>query len=63
MTENTVQSVPTPSVATLLEAPVRRRSFIGQAWRRLVRNPLALLGLAVVGLFVFLAIFADQVAP
>ena len=63
MTENTVQSVPTPSVATLLEEPVRRRSFIGQAWRRLIRNPLALLGLAVVGLFVFLAIFADQVSP
>ncbi len=40
-----------------LESPARR------AWRRLVRRKGAVLGLAVIALFVLLAIFAPLIVP
>jgi ABC-type dipeptide/oligopeptide/nickel transport system permease subunit len=33
------------------------------AWHRLIRNPAAIIGLTLVGLFVLTAIFADAIAP
>ena len=38
-------------------------SLSADAWRRLRRNPVFLLGAAIVGLFVLAAIFADLLAP
>lgn len=35
----------------------------GDAWRRLRRNPGALFGMAVIGVFVFVALFAPLIAP
>ncbi len=43
--------------------PARRASLWGDALRRLVRNRLAMFGLAVIAFFSFLAIFAPVVAP
>lgn len=43
--------------------PGRRASLWRDAWRRLLRNKLALCGLIGVGLLLFLAVFADVVAP
>jgi ABC-type antimicrobial peptide transport system permease subunit len=34
-----------------------------QSWRRLVRNRLAVVGLIIIGVFVFVAIFAPLLAP
>jgi oligopeptide transport system permease protein len=44
-------------------APGRGTSLTRDAFRRLVRNRLAMLGLVVVGLMCFTAIFADVLAP
>jgi len=44
-------------------APARGTSLTRDAFRRLVRNRLAMLGLVVVGLMCFTAIFADVLAP
>ena len=33
------------------------------AWRRLLRNKLAIVGMALIGMFLFLAVFANQLAP
>ena len=44
-------------------APGRRASLWRDAWRRLLRNKLAMCGLIGVGLLLFLAVFADVVAP
>lgn len=51
------------SVATLHEGGVQRRTLAGDAWRRFIRNPLALIGLALVAATVIAAIFADRIAP
>lgn len=41
----------------------RKRSQSGEIWRRLRRNKLAMLGMAIVVILVFVAIFADVLAP
>lgn len=41
----------------------RERSLLGDAVRRFARNRLALVGLVIVGIIVFAAIFADLIAP
>lgn len=51
------------SVATLHEGSIQRRTLMGDAWRRFIRNPLALIGLALVAATVIAAIFADRIAP
>ena len=45
-------------------APVRRkkRSQLAEIWRRMRRNRLAMLGLAVVVILILVAVFADQIA-
>jgi ABC-type dipeptide/oligopeptide/nickel transport system permease subunit len=43
-----------------LEAPT---GLWGDAWHRLIRNPAAIMGLVLVGLFVLTAVFADVIAP
>src|SRR5919108_60412 len=43
-----------------LEAP---SGLWSEAWRRLRRNPAAIAGFVLVGLFVFVAVFAPLVAP
>lgn len=44
-------------------SPRRQASLWGDAWRRLIRNRLALIGLIVVSVFMVLAIFAPLIAP
>jgi ABC-type dipeptide/oligopeptide/nickel transport system permease subunit len=44
-----------------LEAP--EAGLWRDAWHRLIRNPAAIIGLVLVGLFVLTAIFADVIAP
>ena len=56
-------SITPTSVTVLREPSLSRRSFLGDASRRLLRNPLAILGLAIVLIFIGLAVFADQVSP
>ncbi len=41
----------------------KERGPLAETWRRLSRNRLAVLGLAVLAVFIILAIFADQIAP
>ena len=51
-------------LALVAEAsPRREASLWGDAWRRLIRNRLALIGLIVVTVFMVLAIFAPLIAP
>ncbi len=55
---------PTVEVEEELEwVPARRASLWGDALRRLLRNRLAMFGLAVIIFFSFLAIFAPVIAP
>jgi ABC-type dipeptide/oligopeptide/nickel transport system permease subunit len=60
-------SVPPQSLADLAaseEVVVRKQTSLwGDAWRRLVRNKLAVLGMIVVITFVLVAIFAPVIAP
>src|SRR6478735_6330733 len=44
-------------------APTRHASLWGDAWRRLVRNRLAVLGLVIVIILSLTAIFAPLIAP
>jgi len=44
-------------------SPRKQASLWGDAWRRLVRNRLAIMGLVIVVLFFLLAIFASVLAP
>lgn len=52
------------ALGVLAEAsPRKQASLWGDAWRRLIRNRLALIGLIVVILFIVLAILAPVIAP
>ena len=44
-------------------APARQASLWGDAWRRLVRNRLALIGMVIVIMLAVMAIFAPLIAP
>lgn len=50
-------------VVALQDESIPRRTLLGRATQRLLRNPLAILGLAIVGVFVFSSIFANQISP
>jgi len=50
-------------VVTLTEKPSAQRSLTSDAMRRLARNPLALVGLAIVILMILGAVFAEQISP
>src|SRR5688572_938531 len=55
-----------PAIGALAEAeavPRRQASLWGDAWRRLVKNRLALIGLIVVVTFVVVAVLAPWIAP
>lgn len=41
----------------------RQRSLWGDAWRRLIRNKLAIIGLIIVTVFALIALFAPVIAP
>ncbi len=56
------QNAQTP-IAVLKNRPKSQRSLLGDALRRLVRNPLAIVGLAIVIAMIVAAIFAPQIAP
>ncbi len=56
------QNAKTP-VAVLKNRPKGQRTFIGDALRRLLRNPLAIVGLAIVIIMIVMALFAPQIAP
>jgi oligopeptide transport system permease protein len=44
-------------------APSRQASLWGDAWRRLVRNRLALIGMVIVFMLLIMAVFAPVIAP
>ena len=46
-----------------LNLPVRRPSRLALSWRRLRRYPATLIGIAIVGFFLFLAVFGTTIAP
>ncbi len=60
MSEMTL-TAPRPAAAD--QVHVRHRSLLGDAARRFARNRLALVGLGIVSTLVFVAIFADWLAP
>ena len=45
------------------EKPRKKRSQFFEVWRRLRRNPIAMIGLFIVLVLIFTAIFADIIAP
>jgi peptide/nickel transport system permease protein len=47
----------------VLEEPIKGSSLWRDAARRLVRNPSAMVGLFLIGLFIFVAIFAPFISP
>lgn len=49
--------------AAVLVSQDRRGGLWADAWRRLWRNPEAVFGLVVIGLFLFVAVFANWLAP
>ncbi len=51
------------AVAATLEVKGPSRSLMMDAWYRLVRNKGAVVGIVVIGLFFFIAIFAPLIAP
>ncbi len=61
-------NVPQVSQAQLLSeaaeaTPTRQSTLWSDAWRRLIRNRMALVGLVLVGIFLLTAIFAPIIAP
>ena len=45
------------------QLPYRKKSLWMNAWKRLTKNRMAMLGLGIISLFIFAAIFADYIAP
>jgi oligopeptide transport system permease protein len=56
-------TVASPVQMQVKESGTRQRTLLGDAARRFARNRMALVGLFLVGLLVFIAIFADFLAP
>lgn len=52
-----------PAPVQVPAAPLAQRTLLGDAARRFSRNRMALIGLLLVGLLIFIAIFADFIAP
>ncbi len=46
-----------------LELPARRPSRLALAWRRVRRYPATVIGMTIVGFFLFLAVFGPMIAP
>jgi len=53
----------TTSHVARLDEPIKGRSLWADAWRRLIRNRAALLGMAIIVLNIAMAIFAGSIAP
>jgi peptide/nickel transport system permease protein len=53
----------TPEEAAVAELSGRRQSFFSDAWRRLKRNRLAMIGLVLIVILFIVAILADVIAP
>lgn len=56
-----IPAVPPPASSTALTPPLRER--LGDFWFVLRRNPTAMLGLFMIGLVIFCALFAQWIAP
>ncbi len=54
---------PPAAIPVSLEPETRERSVMGDVARRFVRNRLAVIGLGIVCFLIFLAVFADVIAP
>jgi ABC-type dipeptide/oligopeptide/nickel transport system permease subunit len=52
-----------PAPAPVPEKELKARSLLGDAARRFMRNKLAIAGLVIVGSLIFIAVFADFLAP
>lgn len=61
MSSSTLPS--TASTPALALVPTRQRSLWGDAWRRLLRNRLSIIGLTITGLLLFAALFGPALAP
>jgi ABC-type antimicrobial peptide transport system permease subunit len=53
-------STPAPALSLL---PTKQRSLWGDAWRRLLRNRLSIIGLTITALLLFIALFGPTLAP
>lgn len=59
-----IEEVAAPTLGEIGQATSRRQASLwGDAWRRLIRNKLAVVGLVIVLIFMFLAIFGPSIAP
>ncbi len=56
-------STRTPSSLSLDPSSVQVRSVWGDAWNRLRKNPLSMMGLAIIVIFLFMAIFGRMLTP
>src|SRR5258706_15447150 len=54
---------PTSQVVSLFDKPTHGRSLFGDAARRLLRSPLAVIGLIIVLFMIAMAVFAARIAP
>jgi len=57
----TTSSREQPAVTAVI--PVKSRNQWQDAWSRLIRNKAAVLGMIIIGLFIFVALFASVLAP
>lgn len=60
---NNSTSQPAAPVAVIHEESIKRRTLLGDAFRRFIRNPLAILGFIIVLLIILAATFADAISP
>lgn len=51
------------STSRLSASSLKRRSQVGETWRRLKKNRAAVIGMCIVILLILMAFFADQIAP
>ena len=63
MTSTTPKTSLTAAEIAQLDERLRGESLWMSAWKRLIRNRLAIIGLVVIGLNIVMALFAPQIAP
>lgn len=56
-------SLRTAVAANSIRLPTKQRSLWSDAWRRLLRNRLSIIGLTITGLLLFIALFGPLLAP
>jgi oligopeptide transport system permease protein len=57
------KEVPTPKAIASLQLETPRRDLMADAWYRLIRNRASVIGMVIIGIFTFIAMFASFLAP